>query len=78
MNGSAIGRRLSGLERSKTEDVVPRVEGRIDYLPPVEPLRSQVRRLVYRQPIAQGVQCRPEGQVRLMLIVPTQLLRQIL
>jgi hypothetical protein len=36
MNGSARWRRLSGLEGSKTEDVVPSVEGRIDYLPPVE------------------------------------------
>ncbi len=37
MNRSAIWRRLSGLEGSKTEDVVPSVKGRIDYLPPVEP-----------------------------------------
>jgi hypothetical protein len=37
MNRSAIWRRLSGLEGSKTEVVVPNVEGRIDYLPPVEP-----------------------------------------
>ena len=36
MNRSAIWRRLSRLEGSKTEVVVPNVEGRIDYLPPVE------------------------------------------
>jgi hypothetical protein len=37
MSGSSIWRRLSGLEGSKTEDVVPSVEERIDYVPPVEP-----------------------------------------
>jgi hypothetical protein len=36
MNRSAIWRRLSGLEWSKTEVVVPNVEGRIDYLLPLE------------------------------------------